>query len=102
MSRGTTTRLTITVPADGVTEEHRQSGYGLFVESAPDDSKAGVPLIGFDSPKSDRIPAYSKTQIQFRFSRLFVTGTALSAGGILYISTFGAEGISITAPNKPR
>lgn len=83
-----TTRKVVTVPADGVTEEIRgAAGFEILVELNPDNTPSGVPVLHIDSPGGPSLPALNQAHYRppQQFQRLYVTGTAGSAGGTLYL-----------------
>lgn len=80
------TRKQITVPADGVQEMVEVAGAQLIVESSPDNTPDGVPLLRMDTPGSTAFPAFSQSHYRLPegFKRFYVEGQGGTAG-TLYV-----------------
>lgn len=82
-----TVRKTITVPAAGSTESFLVAGSQVVVEKTPDNTPAGVPILRLDTPNGNGLPAFNQARytLDGGFQRIYVEGTAASAGGTLYL-----------------
>lgn len=92
------TRISVTVPADGVFTLVRSGGKKIVVESTPDGTVAGVPVIRPEQQDGPELPAYKGASYEVSFDQFFIEGTTASEGGTLSLLLLTGTGIDIEFP----